>query len=401
MKPLSARAVVVLAALTTFSLLAAAHSALAQAPPPPAPGSPIPVPGLTADQAARYQAGLRVFLERFTPQTGLGPVFNDDACSRCHAAPVAGGSSGRLVTRFGTLKSDGNFDALERLGGSLVQERSLVPVPGCSIPPEIVPREATIVARRRTQPLFGLGFVDAVPDATFETLARNQAFASPSTAGRVNHVSDVSTGQVRVGRFGWKAQVPTLRQFSGDALLNEQGITNPLFPSESCPQGNCALLACNPAPALNDNGTRVTQLADFQTMLGAPLRGPITQQVLAGQTVFNNLRCGSCHAQSLRTGASPVTALNNVTFSAWSDFLLHDMGRLGDGVTQGEATGRWMRTSPLWGVSQQPRWLHDGRAATLEDAITQHDGQGAAARDGFTRLSATDRSNLVAFLRSL
>jgi CxxC motif-containing protein (DUF1111 family) len=380
-------------------LLSVTTATFAQAPPgsPPVGG---PLPGLTTAQLAAFQAGLAEFTRRHDPGTGLGPVFNDNSCVACHGGPAPGAGSGRNVTRFGRGIIGGIFDPLERLGGSLLQDRAIPPAGTCVFLPEIVPMEANIRTGRRTQPLFGLGLVDAVTDQAFEDLARLQQ-SSPATAGRVNHVTELTTGRLRVGRFGWKAQVPTLGQFSADALLNEMGITNPTFALETCPQGDCSLLRCNPRPGLNDNGTIVRRLTDFQRFLAAPPRGPITPEVTAGEAVFTRIACGSCHVATWRTGPNEVRALDRVEFRPYSDFLLHDMGRLGDGIVQGEAVGREIRTAPLWGVNRQPRWLHDGRAATLDAAILAHDGQGLAASQAFARLNGTDRANLLAFLRSL
>jgi len=104
---------------------------------------------------------------------------------------------------------------------------------------------------------------------------------------------------------------------------------------------------------------------------------------------------------TLRTGASPVPALQFRSFHPYSDFLLHDMGELGDGIAQGQATGVEMRTAPLWGLRVVTTFLHDGRASTIEDAILAHDGQGRAARDRFAALPAVERAMLVAYLRTL
>lgn len=389
-------------ALASLAFLGLASLGAAQAPPPPPPPVPGlggPLPGLTSDQLAAFNDGRNAFVQRFTPQQGLGPVFNDDSCVVCHGGGAPGGGSARIVTRFGRI-AGGVFDPLAHLGGSLVQARA-IQVPGCNVVPEVVPIQANVRTPRRSQPLFGLGLVDAVTDATLESLAALQRSRTPATAGRVNHVTQVRTGQLRAGRFGWKAQVVSLDDFSGDALLNELGITNPLFPQESCPQGNCAALACNPRPGLNDNGTLVGRLTAFQRFLAPPPRGPITAQVTAGEAVFRRIGCESCHASTLTTGPSTIAALDRKTFQPWGDFLLHDMGSLGDGIVQGEARGTEIRTAPLWGVSRQPRWLHDGRAVSMEQAIDQHLGQAQASRDQWQRLSATDRANLVAFLRSI
>jgi CxxC motif-containing protein (DUF1111 family) len=208
-----------------------------------------------------------------------------------------------------------------------------------------------------------------------------------------------------VGKFGWKAQVPTLFQFAGDAYLNEMGITNPMFPNENCPEGDpegdCPTLAGNPAPDRNDDGAGVTNFANFMTLLAPPPRGPITADVTAGEAIFKSIGCANCHVPALTTGPHPVAALANQTFFPFSDFLLHDMGNLGDGIVQGVATGREMRTAPLWGLREIKRFLHDGRATTVDKAILEHDGQGAPARDAFDALSPDSRQKLRRFLDSL
>ncbi|HEX6160791.1 MAG TPA: di-heme oxidoredictase family protein [Thermoanaerobaculia bacterium] len=373
-------------------------------PPPPGqnpqPGGPLP--NLPAADVALFNGGREEFREQERVEDGLGPVFNGRSCGECHGVPVLGGGSNRLVTRIGTT-ANGPFDPLTRLGGSLLQTNAIGPQEGSPhrFNPETVPPAATIVARRRSTPLFGLGLVDATDDATFVALAQLQAARNDGTAGRVALVDNILAGMRTVGKFGWKGQVPTLHQFAGDAYLNEMGITSPLFPNENCPSGNCAELQFNPRPGLNDGGEDVDALTSFMRFLAAPPRGTITAEVLAGQNVFQRIGCESCHTRSLQTGPNANPALDRVTYQPYSDFLLHDMGALGDGIVQGAATGRELRTAPLWGLRFLNRYLHDGRATTLEAAIAAHDGQGRAARDRFNTLSPADRTRLLAFLRSL
>ena len=135
---------------------------------------------------------------------------------------------------------------MTEFGGPLIQKNGIGLFNGVNFVGEVVPAEATIVAERRTTPLFGLGLVDAVPNSTFQHIAAFEHQFSPSTAGRVNTIIDPSTGNPIVGRFGWKCQQGSLFSFSADAYLNEMGITTPLLPNENCPQGNCALLAGEP-----------------------------------------------------------------------------------------------------------------------------------------------------------
>ena len=359
-------------------------------------------PGLTPEQRAAFNEGRQEFREDEEVADGLGPVFNGRSCGECHDAAALGGASRRTVTRIGTVVN-GVFDPLTRFGGSLLQDRAIGPRNGIAhqFPPEVVPAAATIVTRRRTPALFGLGLVDATPDSVFIALAAEQAARNDGTAGRVALVQNIVAGMRTAGKFGWKNQVPTLFQFAGDAYLNEMGITSPDFPNENCPRGNCAELAFNPAPGLNDNGEDVRALTDFMVLLGAPPRGTITADVTAGERVFAQIGCNSCHVATLQTGASNIAALNRRTYQPYSDFRLHDMGSLGDGMPQGDAGPHEIRTAPLWGLRTFPTYLHDGRAPTVDQAILLHDGQGRAARDRFAQLDATSRSRLIAFLMSL
>ena len=361
-----------------------------------------PVPGLTAQQNDTFVDGRNDFAEVETVADGLGPVFNGRSCAECHSTPVTGGGSERTVTRFGTI-TNGQFDPLAQYGGSLIQDHAITKADGAThdFAPETVPAAATIVVHRRTTPLFGLGYVDAVPDADFVALAALEAQRNDGTAGRVNTVFNPVTGTTTVGKFGWKAQVPSLFVFSGDAYLNEMGITNPLFPNENCPNGDCKQLKWNPRPDLNDLGDGVTAFNNFMTMLGAPPRGAITADASAGEQVFEQIGFTACHVPTMHTGHSAIAALDAVPFHPYSDFLIHDMGALGDGIAMAQAGGREMRTSPLWGLRMITRFLHDGRAATLDAAILAHDGQARAARVAFAALDATSRTKLMAFLNSL
>ncbi|MBL8115688.1 MAG: hypothetical protein JNK60_22595, partial [Acidobacteria bacterium] len=333
----------------------------------------------------------------------LGPVFNGSSCGSCHSQGGLGGASEAFVTRFGRMRN-GQFDPMSEFGGSLIQAQGIGTAgtsASCDYQAESVPPEATIVARRITTPLFGLGLVDAVPDGAFEDIARGQRQLSPETAGKVNRVANLVTGRTSVGKFGWKNQNPSLAQFSADAYLNEMGITSQLFPEENCPQGDCAKLVCDPIPGIEDQDGDAELFTHFMTLLAPPARGPITRDVRSGELVFQAAGCASCHLPTLKTGPSSVKALDRVEFHPYSDFLLHDMGSLGDGIEQGEAKGRDMRTAPLWGLRVRTRFLHDGRAGKLEDAIREHDGQGRRSRERFESLSRDQKSALLAFLSSL
>lgn len=369
-------------------------------PPPQTPGSPLF--GLFPDEMARFNTGMIQFESDEDPADGLGPVFNESSCVACHSEGGTGGAGDRLETRFGRW-SPGGFDTMTEFGGPLLQDQGIGFINGVKFVGEFVPLQATIVAKRRTTALFGLGLVDAIPDDALVLLSQQQMQLDPSTAGQPSHVVDPGPGDHVVGRFGWKAQHATLFAFAGDAYLNELGVTTPLFPDENCPQGRCALLAAN--PALNDpndeDNSPIAELADFMTLLAPTPRGPVGPSEIAGRTLFNSIGCATCHNPSWQSGWSPVKALSRVTFFPYSDFLLHDMGRLGDGIPQGDAGPREMRTAPLWGLRFQNTLLHDGRASSPKEAILMHAGQGRPARDRFAALSGEQSQQLLDFLNSL
>jgi CxxC motif-containing protein (DUF1111 family) len=360
-----------------------------------------PIAGLSAGDVARFEAGLEAFSEEEDVDDGLGPIFNDIGCARCHSAGGVGGDSTILETRFGKI-TNGVFDPLARFGGSLQQLQGIGDLGnGCNFFTESILGGANVVARRRTTPLFGLGLVDATAEATFQQIANAQPAAQ---RGRMNRVLEIRSGRTVMGKFGWKAQVPTLFQFSGDAYLNEMGITNPEFPDESCPNGDCSNMArCNPVPALNDDGDDVVAFTDFMKFLAPPPRGPINATVTAGEAVFNSIGCATCHTATITSSASAAEpGLRNRTYHPYSDFLLHDMGSLGDNIgAMGVAGLSEMRTLPLWGLRVRTRFLHDNRADTIPRAVENHAGQGAPSRDRFNSLGATQKAQILAFLNSL
>jgi hypothetical protein len=386
---------------------------------PAAPSFGDPLAGLIPSEVARFQAGLAEFvgLEQALPD-GLGPVFNAPlvhgadvtsvACSTCHTDPaVGGGSSTQFETRFGRVGRDGVFDPLTQLGGSLLQNQGIGNGAwGYNFVGEAVPKQANVVAKRRVTPIFGAGLVEAVPDHALMMIAAQQQNASPGTAGRPSMVVEPNSTQTTIGRFGWKAQHSSLFVFGGDAYLNEMGITTPLFPTENCPQGNCALLQYNPVPALggtvpNDTNTVLQEFADFMAFLAPPPIQPIPQAGRGGDQIFAAIGCAFCHMPKLQSGPSPTATLSNVEFHPFSDFLLHDMGSLGDGIVQGNTGAREMRTAPLWGLRNVKAYLHDGRATTISAAILAHDGQARQARNNFAQLRPSDQARLVAYLNSL
>jgi hypothetical protein len=368
-----------------------------------------PVPGLTASQLDRFQKGFTEFEHILIPSEGLGPCFNDSGCTQCHSTPKPGGSSALFVQRFGKKAEGPNpFDPLASLGGSLLQASAIDPAAQ-----EVIPPEANVTTHRTTPSAFGAGLVQAIPDATLKNLADNpvKPFMHP-VAHMVTLLEDPQ-GPQHVGRFGWKAQVATMLSFSGDASLNEMGLTNALVMTENAPNGNQAILQqfdLVPEPEDQPDGegfTRIQRMDDFQRFLAAPPQTP--KSGMTGATLFNQVGCADCHVATYTTSSQPEAALSGKVIHPYSDFLLHDMGLLGDGIVQGMGTEQLMRTSALWGLSARAGFglLHDGSAVgdtaegNIRLAITAHDGEGADSRGKFGMLTPEQQDQLLAFTMSL
>ncbi len=368
--------------------------------PSPRPAFGNPLPGLTTEQQSDFAAGLEEFTNEETPETGLGPIYNNVSCAACHSHPSVGGSSDIFVTRFGR-NVQGHFDPLTELGGSLLQRFAIDPAAQ-----EVVPRQANVIAHRQTTPLYGLGLIEAIPD---NAILRQANQPKPDgVRGRAAMITDVVSGQLRVGKFGWKAQQATLLAFAGDAYLNEMGITNPLFPTENAPNGRQDILAlfdhfADPEDADEENGekTDIEHAADFMRLLAPPPQPPPPPSMAAGSMLFHQVGCTSCHTPSMTTGPSQIAALDHKAVNLYSDLLLHDMGSLGDGIAQADAGTREMRTPPLWGLRSSAPYLHDGRAANVHSAITAHDGEAALSRSRYMALPLNQRQQLLDFLNSL
>ncbi|HEX3032085.1 MAG TPA: di-heme oxidoredictase family protein [Bacillota bacterium] len=359
-----------------------------------------PLPGLTPGQVTAFNSGKEEFNAREDAAEGLGPVFNDDGCGSCHNLGAVGGAGLQFETRVGKV-TDGVFDPLVSQGGEVLQAFGIdAPGTDARFNGEHIPPDANEVARRRTTALFGLGLVDATADQTFVNIAAAQPKA---VRGRVNMVYNISKGHNTVGKFGWKAQVPTLFQFAGDAYLNEMGITSPQFPKEIAPQGDAALLAVyDTVPDPEDDGEDVQRFTDFMRYLAPP--APQTDEYQEGSKLFEQFGCAQCHVRSITSSPNQVAALSQQTYYPYSDFLLHDMGTLGDGIAdQGVANSREMRTAPLWGLHylNQNNLLHDGRAHSLKEAVLLHDGQASGARDKFAKANPKSQEELLKFVSSL
>ncbi len=395
---------------------------------------------------ATHQADQAKFDEVEQVDDGLGPLYNAQSCRECHQNPTSGGVSQITELRVGHLGPDGRFrnpnipiahGTVIISGRSLVNDRAICPsgaFPNTEIQERVSVTE-NIRTFRTSLNLLGDGFVEAVADQTLIALAREQNASSHGTIhGQVLYVPIVEApGQTRVGRFGWKNQQASLLSFSGDAYLNEMGITNRLFPDEVTTLCNTAQEPNNkPGP---DGLEDIDNFTRFLRATKAPARDAMlaqTPHAMQGSEIFDAVGCGSCHVRSLTTAPAGTKinggtftipdALGGKTFHPFGDFLLHDVGT-GDGIVMAfqEHYGRnvykitWknlspdefqktrnkVRTAPLWGVRLRPRLMHDGTSVTFLDTILRHRGEALEVRRRFEKLSRSDKDRLFEFLRSL
>jgi len=400
--------------------------------------------GLVDD--ATHQADQKIFDETEGVEDGLGPLYNAQSCRECHQNPTSGGASQITELRAGHLGPDGRFRNPEIpiargaeiiSGRTLVNDRAICPnadFPNTEIQ-ERLPVTETIRTNRISLNLLGDGFVEAVADQTLIDLARQQCRASHGKiCGQVLYVPIVEApGQTGIGRFGWKDQQASLLSFSGDAYLNEMGITNRLFPDE-------VTKLCNTAPEPNskpgpDGLEDIDHFARFLRATKAPARDTVlaeTSKAKRGSELFDKIGCATCHVRSLTTAPAGTKtnggmftipdALGQKTFHPFGDFLLHDVGT-GDGIVipMVEHYGRNMyriiwknlspdefqkgrnkvRTAPLWGLRLRSRLMHDGASVTFLDAILRHQGEAHQVTGHFRKLSPSDQEALFEFLRSL
>ncbi len=360
------------------------------------------------------------FERRHDPSTGLGPVFNATACVECHNNGVAGAAGQFTELRAGHRDANGNFvnptvvingGANTITGRSIVNDRSI-----CPQAQEHVPDAEDIRTLRAVLNTLGDGFVEAVDDRTLLAISADQPFQSNGMIhGEAIQVPIFEApGQTGVGKFGWKDQDPTILSFSGDAYLNEMGVTNRLKPNS--PTSVCKVDTNQPEDQPDALGLAdIDHFAQFIRGTQVPPRDTVlaaTADAIAGQNLFTSTGCAICHVQTLTTdragtvingGAYTIpAALGSKIFHPYGDFLLHDVGT-GDGIVQaGPAdTANKLRTAPLWGLRIKSRFMHDNASVTLNDAIQRHEGEAQGVIAKFNALTTAQRQQLITFLKTL
>ena len=366
------------------------------------PGDPLP--RILPIELIEFNEALGEFAAVETPLiNGVGPAFNGTSCAGCHNVPAIGGSGVVLETRAAYRDVSGEFRALNPAGDTLIHLFS-VPLHECQ---PLIPEDANVVAHRTSIPLFGAGLVEAISDETLRGLEDPLDRNGDGVRGRASIVVDLASGQRRVGRFGWKAQHATLLAFAADAYRNEMGRTNDLLPQEYVYGiSDEQIRRCDQKPDPEDvrnpqTGRRgIDDFELFMRFLAPVSRGPIDDVVRDGERIFGAIGCAACHVPVLTTGPSANPVFHRQPVPLFSDLLLHDIGT-GDGIPQAAARPEEIRTPALWGLRIRRPFLHDGSAATIEEAILRHGQEAELAQRGFLQLSPDDRGRLLAFLRSL
>ncbi len=422
-------------------------------------GFSLPAANLSFERRLEFSVGNSFFRNPWvlapsstTARDGLGPLFNTNACQNCHIKDGRG--------HLPATDSDNFVSALVRVSlppktskdWDVVHREGAIAVPGYGLQlqdfakPGMAPevqlgvqfeystvklndgslvdlRKPVLVTKqwaygdtpaqmtysiRVAPPMIGLGLLEAIPDQQLEQFVAVQA-REGAVSGRLNRVWNHETQAFSHGRFGWKAEQPTLKQQNAAAFLGDMGITSGLFQQEECPLQNdqCNNQSTQREPEVSE--TILEKVTFYTRNLAVPKRRNMTlPEVMKGQRLFTEAGCGGCHLPVVKTGVAAQPELSHQTIHPYTDLLIHDMGKeLSDNRPVYSASGSEWRTPPLWGigltkaVSGQENYLHDGRARTLLEAILWHGGEAAPSRSKVMKMSADERDGLIAFLNSL
>jgi CxxC motif-containing protein (DUF1111 family) len=410
-------------------------------------------PNLTFDEQSDFGIGNSFFRQSWvtapsstTARDGLGPFFNAVSCSSCHfkdgrgRAPLFEGETAhglllRLsisgVDRNGSYFQDPIYDGQLQdnaiLGQTVKGKFNVIYQDGI----ETLADGTVVVLRRPTyqinnlgygalasdvkisprvaNQMVGLGLLEAVDETILLAYADANDRNNDGISGKPNYVYDVATNSKKMGRFGWKANQPNIRQQVAAAFSGDIGITSSLFPTENCPPGvDCNSIPNGDSPEITD--ANLNRVALYSSTLAVPGRRNYTEpNVLKGKKIFETINCTSCHIPKMKTGNThAIVALRNQTIRPFTDLLLHDMGQgLADNAPDFDASGSEWRTQALWGiglintVNKHTNLLHDGRARNVTEAILWHGGEAEKAKDSFKELSTIQRNQLLDFINSL
>ena len=410
----------------------------------------IPAPNLSTAALAKHLEGDVEFEAVFVTapavvNPGLGPIYNNVSCINCHSRDGRGRPPGideglvSLLFRLSLPKAEDSVAGKPPTPvpgfGTQLNNRAIVEAnPEGKVKIEYIEQTLTTADGTRVhlrhpnytltetyQPLpenvevsprvapavFGLGLLEAIPENAILAYADEADIDGNGISGKPNYVWDVVAQRYTLGRFGWKANQPTLLQQVAAAYNDDMGITTSLFSVENS-AGQSQLTEHSVTPEVSDEILEVVTF--YVQTLAVPARRDIDDpQVKQGEQLFAEAQCANCHVPTLRTGVlAGVPSVSNQTIHPYTDLLLHDMGPdLADNRPDFHASGREWRTPPLWGIGLVQRvnghtnFLHDGRARDLMEAILWHGGEAEASRQTVKQMSKAERDALIAFLESL
>lgn len=414
----------------------------------------LPIPQLSSSDELLFFVGNSFFNQNWvqapsstTARDGLGPFFNAKSCSGCHFKDGRGqppATIGQLSEGFilrlsvpgtgphGEPVGDENYgkqfqdhaidgltaEGIFNLNWKEISGKYADGTPYTLREPVITfdqlnygPMSTAIQISPRVAPqMIGLGLLEAIDESTLLAFADEQDKNNDGISGRPNYVWNEIIQQKQIGRFGWKANEPTILQQISGALNGDMGITSPYFKDQHLlkQHTDAKKMPGGGDPEIANDDLEKMHL--YSATLAVPARRNVDDEdVLAGKKLFTVLNCNACHIDKMVTGTHPkFSVLSNQTIRPYTDLLLHDMGPgLADNRPDFLASGSEWRTPPLWGiglfqtVNKHTFYLHDGRARNIEEAILWHDGEAASSKNKFIKLSATERAQLILFLQSL
>ncbi len=410
----------------------------------------IPAPNLSTAALAKHLEGDVEFEAVFVTapavvNPGLGPIYNNVSCINCHSRDGRGRPPGvdeglvSLLFRLSLPKAEDSVTGKPPTPvpgfGTQLNNRAIVEAnpegtvkieyteqtlttadgtrahlrhPNYTLTETYQPLPENVEVSPRVAPaVFGLGLLEAIPENAILAYADEADIDGDGISGKPNYVWDVVAQRYALGRFGWKANQPTLLQQVAAAYNDDMGITTSLFSVENS-AGQSQLTEHSVTPEVSDEILEVVTF--YVQTLAVPARRNVDDpQVKQGEQLFAEAQCASCHIPTLRTGVlAGVSSVSNQTIHPYTDLLLHDMGPgLADNRPDFHASGSEWRTPPLWGIGLVKRVnghtnsLHDGRARDLMEAILWHGGEAEASRQAVEQMSKTERDALIAFLESL
>jgi CxxC motif-containing protein (DUF1111 family) len=402
--------------------------------------------GLNTRDERVHEIGDAAFEQTFVTapapvNSGLGPVFNNVSCISCHhndgkGTPTAGFSTSSLLFRLSLPGTDANGGPVPVPGfGLQLQDQAIFgKAPEAKINISYTESPFTyadgetvslrkpaytlqnpyqsiasgyLLSPRLAPPVFGLGLLENIPEATIVANADEHDTNGDGISGRPNYVWNPYTQKKELGRFGLKANTPSILVQAAGAYQQDMGISNYVFKQESS-FGQTQADNLNDDPELQDS--ILNAVFFYIKTLAVPARRNVTDtDNKKGEQLFTQINCSGCHKPTMQTGTDlTLQSVSNQRIHPYTDLLLHDMGDgLADNRPDFLATGKEWRTAPLWGIglfektNGTPFYLHDGRARSIEAAILWHGGEASQAKNKFTQLSKTDRQAVLKFLKSL